>query len=329
MKILFEIDKKFILDKVSEDEIFIKYLNIPFIPEEKFCSPLRKDSTPTCSIKRLRNGVLWFRDWSGHFSGDCFSLVMFLHGCNFYEACEIIAKDFKLIENGQQGLNFDRVPLVYNKTKPVETTIKVQWKPFGPDDLEYWGNHGISLETLKTYKTGVVKFAWVNGKCVYSLKKLDTCYGYWFETGKIKLYFPNRNSNRFLGNTTLIQGYNQLPEKGKTLIITKSLKDVMFLHECDIPAIAPQSESIIVSQDLYNELKTRFDKIYSLYDFDRAGVTSTNKMKKMGIIPKFFTNGRFGTIDYEAKDPTDLVKSHGEEHAYNTIIQLLDKDNWY
>jgi len=117
-----------------------------------------------------------------------------------------------------------------------------------------------------------------------------------------------------LNNFKGLQGYDQLPEKGTLLIVTKSLKDVMLFYEFGIPAIAPASESVILSVEQHKELSQRFTKIVTLYDFDLTGVRSANKMRKEFNLPALFlTNGRFGTVDYTAKDPTDLVKKKGKK----------------
>ena len=56
----------------------------------------------------------------------------------------------------------------------------------------------------------------------------------------MKIYQPYSNF-KWLSNTSAsdLQGLSQLPDRGDTLVITKSLKDVMCLDIWDIPAIAP------------------------------------------------------------------------------------------
>ena len=68
--------------------------------------------------------------------------------------------------------------------------------------------------------------------------------------------------------------------KSDYLVITKSLKDVMVLYEYGIPAIAPNSETIFVTEAQYQKLKNRFKRIYLFYDSDYAGITSMNQIRK-------------------------------------------------
>ena len=320
-----DINKRFILGRLSQEEILERYLGVEVTYTERFNSPLRKDDTPTCSFKKFDNGTVWFKDWSGHFQGDCFNVVSFLYTCNFYEACGIIARDFRLIEGNGQGSEFTRKPKehVENESREV-AQIQVQWGNYNQEDHDYWAQYGIMPETLHAYWVGVVKHGWLNGSLVYSKVQDDPCYGYFFEEGIYKLYFPNRTKVRFLGNHKGLQGYAQLPPKGELLVVTKSLKDVMFLYQMGIAAIAPPSESSILTEEQYEELSDRFDNIVSLYDFDLTGIRSANKMRKVySIAPLFFTNGRFGTRDYGGKDATDIAFNLSRSKAETIIEELL------
>ena len=327
-ELLPQIDKEFILDRVSQEEIFEKYLRINIVPGELFKSPLRDDNNPTCSIKKYSSGIVWFKDWSGHFSGDCFSLVQFMYNCTFHEACKIIASDFNLIQNIQK--NKKRRPKKLIAKTSRKTKIRIIWEEYSYLDLSYWGLFDIPLSVLKYYNVAPVKFLWVDDKLVYSYSVKDPAYGYWFSNDEIKVYFPYRDSYRFLGNASCLQGYRQLPTKGKLLVITKSLKDVMFFYVMGISAVAPQTENTILSQSQYDELSTRFDEIIVIYDFDLAGVKGANKMKKAyGIVPKFFTNGRFNTPIIKGKDVTDISRNIGKQLAIETADKLIQSPTWF
>ncbi len=72
-----------------------------------------------------------------------------------------------------------------------------------------------------------------------------------------------------------------LPKNGGDyVVITKSLKDVMALYEYGIPAIAPCSENLFLTETQFNKLKTKFKHIYLLYDLDIPGVKASKKIKK-------------------------------------------------
>lgn len=325
LRIVPDIDRKFILDRLSQEEILERYLGIGVVFTGKVCSPLREDPNPTCTFLRKRNGVIWFKDWSGHFEGDCFEVVQFLYNCNYWEACKIIAKDFNLAEGIRAGVNFDRKPKSYEyEKKDTVTSIQVKWREFTTYDKEYWSSYGIKMKTLYLFKVAPIQYAWINGEIRYMDNYYDPCYAYKFGPEKFKLYFPKRSEWRFLGNYIELQGYTQLPKEGRLLVITKSLKDVMFLYELGIPAVAPPSESSILTLEQYRDLSKRFTHIVCLYDFDLTGLRSANKMRRKYGIPRvFLTNGRFGTKDYGGKDATDVAKKYGKKIAEKTVKELL------
>lgn len=309
-----EITKEFVLNQISQEEIFERYL-VAVTYEGRVCSPLRTDNKATCGFKMLRSGVIMFRDFSGHFSGDCFNVVQHVYGCSFYEALSIISVDFGLTN----GVVRKPAGQIEWSNEKEYSHIIVTWRNFTKGDFTYWELYGINRSTLMKYMVGAVKYAWVNDKIIYHNKESDPCYGYWFD-GQYKLYMPNRKEYRFVNNYLGLQGEVQLPLNGKLLVITKSMKDVMYLFQLGIPAIATSSESVILSHDKMLELKERFDNIIIMFDFDLTGVRSTNIMRKLYNIPYvFITNGRFGTIDYGAKDITDVHKVKREN-----VVKIKD-----
>tara|TARA_R110000751_G_scaffold306631_1_gene425735 strand:+ start:38 stop:1024 length:987 start_codon:yes stop_codon:yes gene_type:complete len=321
-----DINKKFILGKLSQEEIFERYLGVAVVyGSEKFTSPLRDDTTPTCTFKRFQDGAIWFKDWSGHFQGDCFNVVQHVYNCNFYEACKVIAYDFNLVKGLTIGKDFQRKPKDYVTKEEAEIArIEVQWQELTSSDVRYWSDFGIELCTLNAYNTGAVKHAWVNSTLRYSRTDGDPCYGYYFGPALYKLYFPLRETYRFLGNYKGLQGYEQLPDGGTILVITKSLKDVMFMYQCDIPAVAPPSESSILTDEQYADLSDRFFRIVCIYDYDETGRRSAAEMKeKYDIEALFFTDGEDGTTDYGGKDLTDIAKNRGKLTAEHIIKHLL------
>lgn len=125
-----------------------------------------------------------------------------------------------------------------------------------------------------------------------------------------------RKHFRFLSNWTakMIQGAKQLPKTGDFLVITKSMKDVMTLASFGITAIAPNSETLFLSEEQYEKVKKRFKRIILLYDNDLAGISNMNKIRKSFKdiscvwIPRKY-----------AKDISDFRKKYGEENTRKLI----------
>jgi hypothetical protein len=322
----------FILSKLSEEEIFERYL-MP-VTDKKVCNPMRKDNNPTCSFFRGKSGRIIFTDYSGAFFGDCFKVVQSQYNLGFYEALEKIAIDFGILTGETiQKLYSSTVTVKSKELKPA--VIEVKRQSWTEVDKKYWKSFGLNSKILSKYNVASCEFVWLDGRIIYSYHPKDPAYVYWFGEGNYKIYFPFRDNYRFLGNTTKMQGFDQLPETGEICVVTKSLKDVMVLDIFNIPAFAPQSESIVLSDELACSLKKRFTNIYTLYDFskedgtvDRPACRSAFRMwRELGIPMLFLTNGRYGTKDYQAKDISDFIKKFGYDatkelitETYNIII---------
>lgn len=306
------ITKDFILKHISEEEIFEAY-GVPVVAH-RFCSPLRTDHHPTCRFYRRRsNGKLIMRDLTGHFWGDCFDLVQHSTRLGYYDSLRDVAKKFGIITG--EVAEITRVPIVHKvQIKALECEIRVKRMDWTPAHIAYWKQYHITKKTIEHYKVAPIEQSWLNDQSAFwyhAEKEIAFCYH--FGDYDYKLYFPTRprtgDRSRFIhNNPNIIQGWEQLPERGKGIVFTKSLKDVMCLHEFGVPAIAPMSESQIISEPLYEELVSRFERVFSLYDTDKIGVKSMKAMRKMGVQPLFFKRN-------QPKDFSDFVKAYGKDDA--------------
>ena len=104
------------------------------------------------------------------------------------------------------------------------------------------------------------------------------------------------------------------------IIITKSLKDVMALYEFNIPAIAPCSENLFLTDFQFNKIKDKFKHIYLLYDNDLPGVKATNKIHKQYPDLKCLLLNRS-----QAKDFSDFRKKFG----YRKTLELVNQTKQY
>jgi len=114
----------------------------------------------------------------------------------------------------------------------------------------------------------------------------------------------------------ILFGWRILPETGNVLIITKALKEVMSIYETlSVPSIAIQSESLIIKENVLEELKLRFKHIVGLFDNDRQGKIISDKYKELGITPIFIK-------DY--KNYTDRIEQDSIENAKNELTKLIN-----
>ena len=99
------------------------------------------------------------------------------------------------------------------------------------------------------------------------------------------------------------------------------MKDVMFLYEHGIPAIAPNSEGIIISDKQMHKLSKRFTKIIVFYDNDIPGINGMRKIKKSHPELIYY----FLPRKYNVKDFTDFRKKYGNTKTKNLIDNELNK----
>lgn len=318
------IDKEYILSHYSQEQIMEYYLGLPkIIVGRKFNSPFRDDKNPSCSVAYSRRGKLIFKDFATDFGGDCFDVAMEKMGVSYHDALRQVAMDFNLINaTGPRMPKRDYSHLEEAKAQGGITDIQVNIRKWKEVDKIYWKDrYGIGTDTLKKYGVYPVDVAWINEKVVYAAghyPENDPCYAYRLRKGEFKLYFPLRSKDddrtRFMSNTTKVQGFRQLPEKGKYLVMTKSMKDVMVLDTLGVPAIALASETIYPEEKLIQHLRSRFPHIISLYDFDYAGIKMANFLKRT-----YHIDIAMLLPDTGAKDLADYVENNGHEETRKLV----------
>jgi hypothetical protein len=302
-----------ILKQISEYDIFQYYIGKGF-KIGSICSPLRDDRNPSFDVFYSPNTVrkIMFKDHGTGESGSCFDLVMKLYGVGFKDALRIIDNDFQL------GLDKSgkarRLTMGYiGKASGVDVSklhtparIRVTRRPWnGTTDKNYWGQYEFTVKVLNDLHISPISAVSIN-RLWFRFKKNEPVYCYHFGDYEYKILQPNSPDRKWLTNSSRMQGWHLLPEEGEVVVITKSLKDVGIYYMLDIPAIAPQAESVIPSKEVIEELQSRFTYVISNYDYDRIGKISSQKMRQLyGIQPIMFTP------EFEAKDASDFVKKNG------------------
>lgn len=318
-----KITKEFLLSKNSEETYMSYYLGVP-VKKGLFRSPLRADNHNTCSFFRGRSGNLYFKDFA---TGQCLTfegVVMEKYHCTYPNALKIIAKDFGYIQSSEVKKQEIKIQPKFEGEK--ETFIQVEIKDFSESELKWWNSFGVTKQTLDKYKVYSIKTVFLNGNIYAQSTQHSPIYGYYFgkkeNIEQWRIYMPKRKEFRFIGNvsTKTIQGYKQLPDNGKLLVITKSMKDTMLLSSLGIPAVAPNSETQFVSEKLLEEFRERFKNIVLLYDSDLTGVRFMNKIRKqyrdliVCMIPR----------KYEAKDISDFYQKYGRSKTISLIKESIN-----
>lgn len=301
---------------ITQEEVFEKYTGVKVQFGKLIKSPtiLRVDNTPTCSFKYI-GGKLKFADWNGTFKGNCVDLVMYLYDLKFHQALDKIARDFKLIGGSAEMFVTKRVTY-RNKTsiEPVDI-FHAKEVPLIKQDQDYLTSYGLTIETLNRFGIVSILTIWKNKEPYWTRTKNDPAILYKGD-GWFKVYFYTRKDYRFISKGTYVQGLSQLTFKSNICVITKSLKDVMFISQCGIDSVAPASENNYLIRELIDYLCCRYEHVLVFFDPDPAGRRGAEYYK--------ITYGLPSIELISTKDITDYSKAFGAQKAKEHLFNLLN-----
>lgn len=320
--------KDSILSKVSEYQIFKEFCVNFEDPEKRFKSDLREDKNPTVSIA-LINGRLRYKDFGyPDHSFDCFSYVGYKYNLNFRETLHHIDSVFGLgLSTGirtERSIPKMETPKIREK---VKSNIKVRIRPWNVDDAVYWKQFNISKKLLSIFDVQPITHYWINEQR-FSCNSIS--YRYRFDCG-YKIYRPLERDFKWSSNVGMecLQGYRQLPEHGKTLVLTSSLKDIMCLAVLEYPSIALQSEMLMPSEGTIQEMQERFEEVIVLYDNDFEKPSNPGQTMAKKICSTYGLDNIVIPSHYCSKDISDLIKDHGLETAKDVITRKENRYTYY
>jgi hypothetical protein len=330
-----------VLQKYSEEQIYQHYW-----PQFQFgnaCSPFRSDANPSFRIYNHRSSD-WRIWWSDHKTGESGHVFQFVQKVyqlkgqrlSIPEICDKICED---LHDGE-ALAIQK-PKEYKQAKRRNskalgsTIIQAIQDPCGgiPDwALCYWERFGISQAVLDAYHVSFaaeIYLIWHNdeGQRIsqqwgVSTKGNPIFYYFFPDTGHMKVYRPmERDKKRKwisnVNNLQDIQGWAQCmqSENHDLLILTKSLKDVMWLRTIGVDAMAIHGERHMYTKEQMELLRAKYKRIVSLYDNDWAGMRGGLKLREKWEVPCYFYPRSTGV-----KDTTDLYLKD-----YKQLFQFIQQ----
>lgn len=329
------VDKQSLLKCINDLDIYNMYMDETVTLKGNIKSPLRNDdNNPSFGFFIGENAEIYFKDFKLG-SGDCIKFVQMKFGLNYFEAMSKIVIDAELedefIIKNTFKTNVNTFPSTINREDLISeinsTKIGKKSRKWQLHDLSYWNQYGIDHKTLLKYNVEPISHIFVNGKIITADK-----YAYCFTEFKdgietYKIYQPYNTSFKWLSshNDSVWQGWEQLPETGETLIITKSLKDVMAISTiCNLPSISLQAEGLLPKPHIIDQLQKRFENIFILYDNDYDKETNWGKEFSKRI------SDNFGLIKIEideelkSKDFSDLIKNHNKNIAQEYLLNKIE-----
>jgi hypothetical protein len=328
------VNKEDLLRDVDDVDIYSTYApGIEIAIGKPILSPLREESSPSFGFFIGEGSEVLFNDFKLG-GGDCIKFVQILFGYTFFEAMSRIVIDFDLTDKYYHKELDTKSPIKATKSlidrnnllkKAGSSLLRKRRRAWKQYDIDYWASYGINIKTLKKYKVEPVSHIFINEKIISCDK-----YAYCFKEHKdgaetYKIYQPFNKDFKWLNNhdDSVWQGWEQLPEKGDILIITKSLKDVMTIN-CltGYPAISLQAESVKPKQHIIEELKERFQCIFIWYDNDYDKETNWGMQFGRALAAEFDLIHTYIPSAYSIKDPSDFAKIKGRREAKELIETL-------
>jgi hypothetical protein len=328
-----DLTKKALMLEVQDVDIYRHYIGQDIGKDSRILSPLRKEKRPSFGFFIGNSGEIMYNDFALG-KGDCIDFVQTLFSLNFYDAMSRIVIDFKLTNKFHHralGEGLKKKVEISNRLDTIKRLkegreISITRRKAEMYDINFWYKFGITKRTLSMYNVHPIEYFFINGNPIkadkYSYAFIETKDG--VETYKI--YQPFSKDYKWLNNhdESVWQGWEQLPKKGEVLVITKSLKDVMSIVDIlNIPSVALQSESVKPKDKIIQELHSRFERVYILYDndFDKETNWGEEYSKKLSLEHSLI----FSQIPtkFASKDFSDLVLNIGEENAKKLWEQSL------
>ena len=325
--------KENILKFINPYDIYAYYLDYEVELGEMINSPLRVDKKPSFNLfySDQYSEIMWHDFTLG--SGCCIQFVSEMFDINYYNALCRIASDFNLEDEfishknkvNKSNDNKKKISIGKNKMPKKKSIINIKSKEWTDFELFWWKYFGVDKDTLDRYNVVPISHYFINNK-IFKTDDLAFAFKeYKKNVLTFKIYQPYSN-NKWYSNqdSSVIQGWRQLPQKGEELIITSSLKDLMsIVCITGVPAIAPQAESAKINKSVLLNLSKRFKKIYILYDNDYNKSKNWGQINAKKIISEF---NRFKNIvipmEFMSKDFSDLVKRYGETESLNIFNKI-------
>jgi len=322
--------KQNVLQKTNNGEDLFRYIlqqyGLQFQLGKTIKNPFYADTKPSLSFYTDNNGQIRFNDFGNpDYKGNCFDFARFFYKMNistkegFYDLLKRLNQDMRL-------------ELVEYQQKEQKHFRNVSCKEFTDSELMYWSQFGITDIVLKQYGVCSIEFYTIKSQQYYT-KQNSFVFGYKVTENCYKIYKPLDKKYKFfwVGSKPkdYIFGLEQLSPSADILFITGGEKDVMTLRTLGYDAITLNSETAAsIPEELLNELRSRFELIFVLYDIDDTGKNQSEvlvneyNLKRIEL-PK--------VPDSVCKDISDLAAYYHEnpENPYftNEIFAKLIKDN--
>jgi len=321
-----------ILKYVDAYSIFSFYIGEELELNTKYSSPLRQgDADPSFSMfySKFKEDKLMFKDQSTGNFGDVFTFVAQMIGGVAEPA---YPRETLLQINSDFGLGFGDAdvaafkPHLLKKPPVRKEPITISITTDGAtkkDYLNYWDYLDISFETRQYYKCKNPKAVHYIGTDHVTIVPRTLTISYEI-LGTYKIYHPFEDKKfKFRNNyaTGYVEGALQLRFEQDFCIITKSMKEIMFLYEhFGWECVAGPSENSYISDHFMKEvLFKKYKRVYIWLDNDEAGINAQKRYTDLypWLIPIVFDE------NIKQKDPTDFYSAGKQLGQQARVLEYI------
>lgn len=306
------IDSSLLINEIGSLEIFKAFCSNLIKENQLFRSELRSDKRKTCNVYfDYKKQQYVYNDFADK-KLSCIEYVIEKYHCDFKTALKLIMQHFKY------NITKQAVAVKQESKTKKNFIIRIKEREFNSYDYNYWKQFGISLDNLKEENIKAVDKFWYG----YESLKINVCskiYGtYSYEHGNEKrdIYSPYKNEygKWFKNHGNIIYGLTKLDKKGKNLFIATSQKDRLCLKYAlgYKNVIAPTNESAFISKEIIENLKSRFENIIIVPDWDSPGL-------KQAVIKSFYYQCKYVKICISLKNRTN-TKDVAELYSTNSKL---------
>lgn len=287
---------------MNDLKMYEEILGKPIKLGHLYKSPFRLEKRASLSFFRNKNGHIKWKDFgSSEPAGNIYDFV----------SKHIGSKEIdKIRAYMARSDSFDNTRMVMKYVPKKELKLEIKTKQWEKKEIEYWEQFGLDKTTLKKFNVYPLKHYYINDIKTENSNELMFAE---IVNDHVKIYRPLSKEMKWKSNVKKedVFGLEQLNKESKrTLIITKSLKDVMVLNKMGYNAISPQSETSDLPTSI-KETLNKYENLYVFFDNDETGVRRGKEMAerynaKSILIP---------IEEYGSKDISDLVRDHGMKKA--------------
>lgn len=283
------LNRQFILERLSEYDIFRMYYPYEFQLNKPCLSPFKDEDNPSFIIGNKWGDGLTFKAFNSPNHGDCFHFVMQRYGLDYNEALNRIASDFGLIDGTD---SYKEIITKYETPVGIKkhpTFIQARPRQWSYQDVMYLADYKLEPKDLqfcpdtRCYSTK----EWAINRQRQPLLRGEVCFFYNLvnERGSwIKVYRPHapkdlkwRSSVPF----TEIMGRDNLDgcELG---IITKSIKDgaVIAKYITKNVCVTQAEDFTAITKENIDFFNQSCRRIVVAYDSDAKGVEACTEITK-------------------------------------------------